>query len=259
KLSSHYYNLTLVASENSVTLNGLQPVTTYQIRIIAINDLGQSEQSDVLFVQTDEETPGGPPLHLKAIPLTSTSIKVSWKTPRKELQFGFIRGYYIGYRIIQSSIDGSSSPSSGSTQQSDFIYKTLEVKGKDNVEECIISELKRASRYEIVVQAFNSKGAGPSSEPVLVKTLEFGYILHYKRESSDWRELKLSNINTFTHENLRCGTRYQYYLVGFNSAGKGDPSQVVSARTDGTCKLNNPYCFLACSIVVYISQAIMFS
>nr|XP_027200228.1 Down syndrome cell adhesion molecule-like protein Dscam2 isoform X2 [Dermatophagoides pteronyssinus] len=267
KLSSHYYNLTLVASENSVSLNGLQPVTTYQVRIIAINDLGQSEPSDVMFVQTDEETPGGPPLHLKAIALTSTSIKVSWKTPRKELQFGFIRGYYIGYRLIQStsSMDGSSSSSSGSTQQSDFIYKTLEVKGKDNVEECIISELKRASRYEIIVQAFNSKGAGPSSEPVHVKTLEFdpptsptlqvtevtfnfirlswsmlsdqiisGYILHYKRESSDWRELKLSNIQTFTHENLRCGTRYQYYLVGFNSAGKGDPSQVVSARTDGT-------------------------
>ncbi|KAH7636186.1 mdscam3 [Dermatophagoides farinae] len=272
KLSSHYYNLTLVASENFVTLNGLQPVTTYQVRIIAINDLGQSEPSDVMFVQTDEETPGGPPLHLKAVALTSTSIKVSWKTPRKELQFGFIRGYYIGYRIIQSAssldLSTSSSSSSGSnptSQQSDFIYKTLEVKGKDNVEECIISELKRASRYEIVVQAFNSKGAGPSSEPVHVKTLEFdpptaptlqvtevtfnfirltwsmlsdqiisGYILHYKRESSDWRELKLSNINTFTHENLRCGTRYQYYLVGFNSAGKGDPSQVVSARTDGT-------------------------
>ena len=185
KLSSHYYNLTLVASENFVTLNGLQPVTTYQVRIIAINDLGQSEPSDVMFVQTDEETPGGPPLHLKAVALTSTSIKVSWKTPRKELQFGFIRGYYIGYRIIQSAssldLSTSSSSSSGSnptSQQSDFIYKTLEVKGKDNVEECIISELKRASRYEIVVQAFNSKGAGPSSEPVHVKTLEFGKICH---------------------------------------------------------------------------------
>ena len=134
---------------------------------------------------TKKETPGGPPLHLKAVALTSTSIKVSWKTPRKELQFGFIRGYYIGYRIIQSAssldLSTSSSSSSGSnptSQQSDFIYKTLEVKGKDNVEECIISELKRASRYEIVVQAFNSKGAGPSSEPVHVKTLEFGKICH---------------------------------------------------------------------------------
>lgn len=63
-----------------------------------------------------------------------------------------------------------------------------------------------------------------------------GYILHFKRESGDWEELRLPDGTSFMHEALRCGTRYQYYLVGFNSAGKGDPSQVVSARTDGTCK-----------------------
>lgn len=63
-----------------------------------------------------------------------------------------------------------------------------------------------------------------------------GYILHYKQESNDWKEIRLGAVGFFLHENLRCGTRYQYYLVGFNSAGKGDPSQVVSARTDGTCK-----------------------
>ncbi|UXI20602.1 Brain-specific angiogenesis inhibitor 1 [Sarcoptes scabiei] len=290
KQSIHFRNLTLVASENSVNLNGLQPITTYQIRIIAVNELGQSEPSDVIYAQTDEETPGGPPLHLKAIALSSTSIKVSWKTPRKELQFGFIQGYYIGYRLIQSpsppsssssssssksEIDSSLSPASSSSSsstsalisngQKDFVYKTLEIKGKDSVEECNINELKRASHYEVIVQAFNSKGAGPSSEPVHVKTLEFdppappslqvsevtfnlirlswtiladqiisGYILHFKRENSDWREMTLTNIKSFSHENLRCGTRYQYYLVGFNSAGRGDPSQVVSARTDGT-------------------------
>lgn len=59
-------------------------------------------------------------------------------------------------------------------QAGDFVYKTLEVKEKDSPEECTISELKRASRYEIIVQAFNSKGAGPSSESIYVKTLEFG-------------------------------------------------------------------------------------
>lgn len=76
----------------------------------------------------------------------------------------------MGYRVIPAAnVDPGG--------QSDFIYKTLEVKGKDNLEECTINELKRASRYEIIVQAFNSKGAGPSSEPVYVKTLEFGWYL----------------------------------------------------------------------------------
>lgn len=61
--------------------------------------------------------------------------------------------------------------------QSDFVYKTLETKGKEvggGGEEAIITELKRATQYEIVVQAFNSKGAGPASEATLVTTSEFG-------------------------------------------------------------------------------------
>lgn len=77
-----------------------------------------------------------------------------------------------------------------------------------------------------------------------------GYILHYKRESADWEELRLADVPSFMHENLRCGTRYQYYLVGFNSAGKGDPSQVVSARTDGTCK--SCVCVSVSDVCVYV-------
>lgn len=59
-----------------------------------------------------------------------------------------------------------------------YIFKTIEVKGgsksDSSAEECTVTDLKRASQYEIIVQAFNSKGAGPTSEPVYVKTLEFG-------------------------------------------------------------------------------------
>ncbi|KAH9406242.1 hypothetical protein TYRP_013848, partial [Tyrophagus putrescentiae] len=302
KWSAHFTNISVLASESSVSIGGLQPTTAYQVRLFAVNSLGRSEPSDVVSVLTAEETPGGPPLHIKTMPLSSTSVKVNWKPPRRELQYGLIRGYYIGYRVVQSqppsssssssssasqdasSLSSSSSSSSSSSAQVDvannnnnYIFKTIEVKsgggggGKgdssssSSAEECTVTDLKRASQYEIIVQAFNSKGAGPTSEPVYVKTLEFdppsapslqvsevtfsyvrlswatpadqivtGYILHFKRESGDWEELRLPDGTSFMHEALRCGTRYQYYLVGFNSAGKGDPSQVVSARTDGT-------------------------
>lgn len=60
------------------------------------------------------------------------------------------------------------------SSQADFVYKTLETKGKEMGEEAVINELKRASQYEVVVQAFNSKGAGPASEAILVTTSEFG-------------------------------------------------------------------------------------
>ena len=63
-----------------------------------------------------------------------------------------------------------------------------------------------------------------------------GFILHHKKESEDWDELRLTDTKSYTHEWLKCGSRYQYYLIAFNSVGKSDASSIVSAKTDGTCK-----------------------
>ena len=98
---------------------------------------------------------------------------MSWKAPRKDLQYGQIRGYYVGYKI--------SDPLNVQQMNKDFVYKTLEVKNDAFVEECTISELIRSTKYQIIVQAYNSKGAGPSSEPVFVKTLDIGkyYLIYF--------------------------------------------------------------------------------
>lgn len=48
--------------------------------MFAINSLGRSEPSDVISFITAEEAPGGIPLHIKALALSSTSIKVSHQT-----------------------------------------------------------------------------------------------------------------------------------------------------------------------------------
>ncbi|CAG2102033.1 unnamed protein product [Medioppia subpectinata] len=251
-------NVTVSASETSVLVGGLRPVTVYQIRVFAINGLGKSESSQVIVLKTIEETPGGPPLHIKAVPLSSKSIKVSWKPPRKDLQYGLILGYYIGYKTSESAnLD---------QLNKDFVYKTLEVKNEAIVEECTVNELTRSTKYQIIVQAYNSKGAGPSSEPTFVKTLEMdppstptlrvlsattnsiqlswimnsddstpatGFILHHKRESADWDELRLTDTKSYAHQWLKCGTRYQYYLIAFNTVGKSDASSIVSAKTEG--------------------------
>lgn len=65
-----------MASENSAVISGLQPVANYHVRMFAVNSLGRSETSETLTVHTAEETPGGPPLHIKAVAQSSTSIKV---------------------------------------------------------------------------------------------------------------------------------------------------------------------------------------
>lgn len=77
----------------------------------------------------------------------------------KNLHHGSIRGYYVGYKT-----SGTNDP---------FIYKTVEVRdGQDRSVD--ITQLRQATKYSVVVQAFNDKGAGPLSDEVAVRTLEFG-------------------------------------------------------------------------------------
>ena len=72
-----------------------------------------------------------------------------------------MKGYYVGYKV-------SGTPES-------FVYKTLEI-GENFKEECHVTGLRRNTKYNVVVQAFNSKGAGPPSDDVTVETLENGKI-----------------------------------------------------------------------------------
>lgn len=44
-----------------------------------------------------------------------------------------------------------------------------------------VKDLNRYTEYSIVVQAYNSRGAGPPSEEAIARTLEFGknYVFNY--------------------------------------------------------------------------------
>lgn len=76
--------------------------------------------------------------------------------------FGRIRGYYVGYKPYNSN--------------QAFIYKTLQVteRGDEFRAETVLKGLARSTKYEIVLQAYNTKGAGPTSEPVFVETYHEG-------------------------------------------------------------------------------------
>lgn len=64
-----------------------------------------------------------------------------------------------------------------------------------------------------------------------------GYILHYRMDDSHWQETHLTGDRTFyTLHDLQCGTTYSFYLVAFNSAGRGNGSEIISAKTDGSRK-----------------------
>uniref|UniRef100_A0A673VIK0 Cell adhesion molecule DSCAML1 n=1 Tax=Suricata suricatta TaxID=37032 RepID=A0A673VIK0_SURSU len=108
--------------------------------------------------QVCERAPDGPPMDVTLQPVTSQSIQVTWKAPKKELQNGVIRGYQIGYR--------ENSP--GSSGQ----YSIVEMKATGDSEVYTLDNLKKFAQYGVVVQAFNRAGTGPSSSEINATTLE---------------------------------------------------------------------------------------
>ncbi|XP_022242324.1 Down syndrome cell adhesion molecule homolog [Limulus polyphemus] len=246
-------NISVHGSDSMTTINDLRPMTVYDFRVRAVNSLGTSGFSEPVRVKTDEESPGGPPINVQAEPTSSQSVKVSWKPPHPEVRFGELTGYYIGYKIAGAS--------------DSFVYKTLSLNDKATVEETHLTNLRRFTKYKVVVQAFNNKGAGPPSDEVFVQTFPndppvspklnvvgsstsnirlswegntlsndpvSGYLLYYKSNNEEWKERSLpGNNKKYTVEGLNCGSHYQLYLLAFNSAGKSEPSELISTKTEG--------------------------
>ncbi|CAN7998394.1 unnamed protein product, partial [Ixodes hexagonus] len=261
--ASSTLQLSVPGTENRATIYKLHPMTTYRIRITAENTLGHSQPSDTMEVTTSEEAPGGPPVHVKIEATSSQSLKVSWEPPRKELHYGQLRGYYIGYK--EESKTGA-----------EFQYKNVEAMGLDSGSErrlmSHLTNLKRKTRYTVRVQAYNSEGAGPMSDDVSATTLDAvpptspalrlktssttsitvewerieddisvrDYALHYQVEGGEWKEMALStSANKYTLDGLKCGSLYSLFMTATNSLGTAEPRDIIYARTKGAAPVSS--------------------
>lgn len=125
--------------------------------MFAENALGRSDPTSASLVfQTAEEVPGGPPTDVIIETTSSTSLKIKWKAPLKVVQFGKIKGYYIGYKIADSD--------------DPFQYKNVDVvsdSDPNKFESSYVTNLKRKTTYIIILQAYNSVGAGPRTDEVI--------------------------------------------------------------------------------------------
>ncbi|XP_072160841.1 cell adhesion molecule Dscam1 [Bemisia tabaci] len=152
----------------SATLENLLPASSYHLRIIAENKLGMSDPSEVIQVTTQEEAPTGAPREVKVEPKSSTELHVSWEPPPRDSWNGNLLGYYVGYQELLALV--TSSPAYLSTPAQSYNMKTVEIGSQFGGE--IITGLATFTTYSVVIQAFNSKGTGPLSEPVIARTLE---------------------------------------------------------------------------------------
>lgn len=150
-------NMSYESEDTSFICRGLRPARTYYCRVRAENSVGLGDPSEPVTIITTEEVPGGPPLDVKAEATDSQSIRVTWRPPDVELWNGPLKGYYVGYKVFDS--------------EETYLYKTLEVV-QGTREEVLLTQLQKFTSYSILVQAYNSMGAGPRSDEVIVRTLE---------------------------------------------------------------------------------------
>ncbi|XP_072765906.1 Down syndrome cell adhesion molecule 1 isoform X48 [Anoplolepis gracilipes] len=139
------------SQQNVAGVYNLRPATTYHLRIVAENEIGTSDPSDMVTIITAEEAPTGPPTSVKVDALDQHTLKVTWKPPPREDWNGEILGYYVGYR--QSA-------------DKPYMFETVEFSKEDGKEHhhLQIVNLKTYTQYGVVVQAFNKVGSGPMSE-----------------------------------------------------------------------------------------------
>lgn len=81
-------------------------------------------------------------------------MNIFFQPPTNIESFGSVTGYFIGYKIFHSD--------------KSFNFKPLE----SQTNEFKLTHLHKHTSYAITVQAHNSKGVGPQSTEVVVKTLD---------------------------------------------------------------------------------------
>lgn len=257
----------VAGTQTITTIEGLTPATSYHIRAIAENAIGLSEPSDEAQAFTQEEVPSMAPQNIRAEAKSKTELSIMWEPPPSESCNGILIGYHVGYL----STDDKQNPTSPTVPHSRYIIKTVNINAQYS-EDFVISGLTPYTTYSIVVQAFNSKGAGPFSKPITVQTDEGiptmppekptcrsltsqsiqiswdlplpkgrnGKIQGFKvsyQPAEDWYEknefeTKITTIQYTTIQALLKYTNYSISVFAFTSKGDGVQSDPIYCKTE---------------------------
>uniref|UniRef100_A0A672SFC3 protein-tyrosine-phosphatase n=1 Tax=Sinocyclocheilus grahami TaxID=75366 RepID=A0A672SFC3_SINGR len=220
------------------SIGGLYPNTEYEIRVSAVNTIGQGTPSNKVEARTGEQAPASPPRNIQARILSQNAVMVRWDEP--EEPNGLIKGYRVYY-----TMDPSQPMSNWQIH---------------NVQDSMITtihSLVPSETYTIRVLAFTSVGDGPFSDPVHVKvrpgvpgqpgkfqvgkvtdtSVELTWEPAYSKEPVKAYELIYKEKRNFEPrtsyvvEGLRANTEYSFSLAAVSNKGIGAFTNEVNQRT----------------------------
>ncbi|XP_069050665.1 protein sidekick-2 isoform X3 [Lepisosteus oculatus] len=135
----------------SYIVNRLKPFTSYQFRVKATNDIGDSEYSEESeAITTLQDAPDAAPVILSVTPHTTTSVLIRWQPPSEEHINGILLGFRIHYRELLYE------------RLRSFTVRTFNGPTATWAE---LTYLSKHKRYEIRLSVYNAVGEGPTSAP----------------------------------------------------------------------------------------------
>lgn len=136
-------------TEDHFTVTGLHKGAAYLFKLCARNRAGCGEEQ-VKEISTPEDVPSSYPQNLSVTGLSASSTDLAWSPPPLAQRNGRIVRYAVVYRDINSQRNSTNSTTD----------TRMSVQG-----------LRPDTTYDIRVQAFTSKGAGPLSPSIQSRTM----------------------------------------------------------------------------------------
>ncbi|KAL4641451.1 neuronal cell adhesion molecule-like isoform X4 [Arapaima gigas] len=237
-----------VANVSKFVVLGTPTFSPYEVKVQALNDLGNAPEPQVVIGYSGEDLPTEAPTGVKALVRSNTLAEVHWEPIPPQTVRGRLKAYNVYYWKERSLRDHQAKHE----EQRVLTFDQSRTHGK-------LPGLEPFSRYAFNVRVVNGKGEGPASpnqhfetpegvpgipafleviKPTLDSlTLEWGppserngiltgYTLKYQTlnstELGQLEEMPLQvNQTTVTLFNLKYSTRYKFYLSAKTAKGDG--------------------------------------
>ncbi|KAM9843028.1 protein sidekick-2 [Aulostomus maculatus] len=154
---------------HSYSVDRLKPFTSYQFRVKATNDIGDSEYSqESEAITTLQDAPDKAPTILSVTPHTTTSVLVRWQPPSEDHINGVLLGFRVRYRELyydrlrSFTVRTVNSPSNWADLTAPYSIRNL---SESSLTQYELDNLSKHKRYEIRLSVYNAVGEGPSSAP----------------------------------------------------------------------------------------------
>lgn len=170
---SSFQDKTVTYTTTSTVLDNLVKFTTYDIRIMAFNSIGDGPHSTPHSIYVGDAAPSAPPVGVRVTPKNATALTVNWYQPPGDTQ----NGKLSGYKVIYWKTGLGSKPSTPTV-----VPET----------EMVIYNLENYSNYTVRVLAYNTAGDGPYSQQVFGRTEQWK---PGKPRSLDFFNITMTSLN----------------------------------------------------------------